>query len=521
MENEFKPTHLATVCKCAEITLESKDKILILLPVVVAEGIIDEKKNFVDKDGDTFLPIYDSYLNNNSIGYILGVSFAEILSRGKQILIENYGKKVPISEFTPSDIISSYKEEYVQELEYLTWYYNLSEIVPVLSCDDNEEFYDEYNLSIDREKGTITTKRPYSSLSPEAYANFNKEENDLEDEEKNDSHVAALVKPQITRRELIAEVKKDVISQDEAVETIASAVYKPFALGSSDIKTNILVYGPTGVGKTFILETIASKLGLPFYATSIANFSATGYVGNSIDDIYIGLFEAAGRNVEKLESGAILYLDEVDKLVLGESHNSDVKSQVYNELLTLYQHEGKVTFKPSEGRGAITFDKKNLIVVSSGSFAKLGGSKKQKIGFNEEINSEKDKQIYTADDFIKFGIPPEWMGRQDICVPLKSLTENDLYKIFKESNSSPYVKHMNILKAKGITLNISDESLKYMSRKALSLKKGARSLRGIFDIAIAPEINHIVDEMDENNIETSSYDVSDEAVVKRLEKYHG
>ncbi len=514
-------THIVTACKIEKIKTLSEE-LLVCIPIEVSEGRMTSSKKFVDKDGTELIPAYDAYLRGLKTGYILEMSYKDILSRGKRVLVQTLGYEYAKDEVKDEEqVIQNYKDEYVAQLEELTWYYDLDEVVPVLSPDDNEDFYDLYHISIDRDRGSITTKEPKPTLTNEEYRKLEEElEENYEVDVTTPKKEEEKPKTKITRVGLISETKKYVIAQDEAIGDVVSAIYNPICLGEPKMKQNILVYGPTGVGKTFILEIIAKMLEIPFFYTSVADFSSSGYIGQSVDDIYAGLYNAAGRDISKLEKGAIVFIDEIDKLILSDTSGSDVKSQVYNELLPLYQHDGEVTFKSGEHGKSIKYNKEKLIIVSAGSFARMNEMFGRKAGFGENKEAELQR-YYSKKDFVKFGVPEEFMGRQDLCIPLNALTEEDLYNILLNSLKSPYVITTNALKLKGITLNISDAVLRKMANKAYTLKSGARSLRGVFNFSMQNILDHIVDRIDEGILQEPRYDVSDEQVVKRLERYNG
>lgn len=526
---ERKNTHIATTCKLEKIKTPSEEELLICIPIEVAEGTLGSERKFIDTDGIEHLPAYDAFLKGEKIGYILDVSFDEMLKRGRKILEETMGYSYAEDESKDTDlVIHNYKDEYVSQLEEFTWFFDLKEVVSsVLSCDENEEFYEMYGVSIDRKSGSITTKAPKKMLTGKAYADFREEIKTEESKVEEPKVVEEKPKLKITRIGLIEHTKKYVIAQDEAVELIASAIYNPICLNAPKLIQNVLLYGPTGVGKTLILETIAQRLDLPYFYTSIADFSSTGYVGKSVDDIYEGLYKAADKDIKKLEKGAIVFIDEVDKLLLNEHGGPDIKTQVYNELLPLYQHGGTVTFKLDGSGGfsskSIKYNKDRLIVVTGGSFARLEREQNvRKAGFGgmATINAPKIK-YYSKKDFEKFGVPIEWLGRQDLCIPLAALDENDLYRILTEALGSPYIATTEALKLNGINLNVPETVLRQMAHKAYVLQTGARSLRGIFEFAIQNEMNRIVDSIDAGSLSDATFDISEEAVVKKLEKYHG
>ncbi len=535
---EVKSTHLVTTFKMKEFHTD-EDHLLILLPVEVTVGEIGRTKKFTDSsDGQEYLPVLDAYKRKKSFGYMREVEIAEIMSKGYETLVNFYNhdaKKIA----NGTNLLQAFKEEYVEEMKYLVFFYDLNELVPIVTAIDHQTFFEEYGYSVNYKTGTISTSEPvieiddiFDELEHEA-EQLNKEQEKINDEQEK-SNVKEDKKSdingqkvKITRLGLIDYIKSYIISQDEQVEEIASAVYRPLVLKSSEIKRNIMIYGPTGTGKTEIVKLIANKLGFPFYKANVASFSSTGYVGDSVEDIYAGLYLAANRDKERLEAGAIVMLDEVDKLLLGESGN-DVKKQVYNELLTTLDPGGVVNFSLGNMGQKIAYDKKNLIVVSTGSFSSLDRKKiadaNSRIGFGTPDKQQVGQVAfkYTNEDFYKAGVPLEFLARQDIKIGLNALTEDDLYKILTTALSSPYRVYERTLSSQNIKLTVPESGLRAMASKAYKMQCGARSLRSVFDFAVVPEIDRIIDKLDDGtNPENSEAIVSEEQIVKRLEHYHG
>lgn len=512
----MEKTHIATICKLEKVTTPTGDILLVCIPLEFQEGIISDERKFIDVDGTEFLPAYDAFLRGEKVGYIFDVSFKEMLGRGCQALID-LGYEYSLDGTKDDIIIQNYRLEYEAQMQEMTCYYKLDEVIgSVLYYDMNEDFYSEYRISIDRDLNTITTKFPKEFRNPD---DFIRELVQPNDEKSLQNEIQPTIN--ITRLGLIEHTKKYVIAQDAAIPLIVSAIYNPLALDAPKMIQNILLYGPTGVGKTYILETIAKKLGLPYFYKEISDFSSTGYVGSSVEDLYIGLYNAAGKDIKKLQRGAILFLDEFDKLIIdGESSKSDIKSQVYSELLALYHHGGVVTFRANSSGPLIEYNKEKLIIITAGSFVRMNKQNKQ-IGFAQGTLMQQRRKYYTKKDFERFGVPVELLGRLDLCIPLDDLSEEDLYQILTCSLDSPYLVATETLKLKGITLNIPESALRQMAHKAYTLQTGARSLRGIFEFAISEEMNHIVDMIDSGTLSETTFDVSFENITKRLERYYG
>ena len=531
MEKDRK-THIATICRLEKVMAPSEEELTVLIPIEIAEGTIDRCKNFVDSTGERFLFADDALRKEEKFCYILDVSFDEMLGRGFEVLTKYMAYDPEREENKGIEaIIKKFKDQYELELQGGVWYYDLTELVPVLSYDCNSLFYERYNISIDRKLGALSFDEPEDvpedEEDDEEFFDHIKDSIDSSEStpanEKVDKKVAeekkisfANLKLKTTRKQLIADTKLRVISQDKAVERVCSAVYDPICLGINALKRNILLYGPSGSGKTYLVSTIAKLLGLPYAYQNVSKLSVSGYVGDSVNDIYTNLYLSAGGDMKKLERGAIVILDEIDKL----KGTGDIKEGAYHELLDLLDDGGTVSFQLDKHSGTIQYHKENLQVFSAGTFARMLKLQDRTVGFeakNSKIDIVTSTYNFTPDDFIEHGYPAEIMNRHKLCVPMNGLTEEDYYKILTQSIESTYVQTKNsLLEHRKINLIILEEALRYIAKTAFDLKKGARGLSGVFDDAIQQEIDAITDGIDEGRDIAGDYEIKKEEIVKRL-----
>lgn len=318
--------------------------------------------------------------------------------------------------------------------------------------------------------------------------------------------------------ELEEYLNRYVISQESSVEVIATKVCTHFNRMKiemtipedqrivGNIKSNMLLIGPTGVGKTYIIKHIAKKIGVPFVKADATKFSETGYVGGDVEDLVRELVYEADGDITKAEYG-IIYIDEIDKIAAsGNTVGPDVsRTGVQRNLLKLME-ESEVDLKTphdlasqveaameAQRTGKVTRKKintKNILFIVSGAFSTLPDIinkrlNRQSIGFDKLRNSasqkhEVIKQLKT-EDLIEFGFESEFIGRLPVSVILNELDVDGLYKILKNSHSTVVFGKKMDFKAYGIDLEFSDEALFELATRAHMEKTGARGLLSVFE----------------------------------------